>query len=56
MTEKKQKTIQVRTTPQLNFKYAAGKYGSLFLKGLQEQKIYASKLLWASKRYYLLWY
>ena len=43
MTKKKQKTIQVRTTPQLNFKYAAGKYGSLFLKGLQEQKIYASR-------------
>ena len=43
MSEKKSKTISVRTTPQLNFQFAAGRYGTLFLDGLKNNKIYASR-------------
>jgi len=43
MSEKKSKTISVRTTPQLNFQFAAGRYGTLFLDGLKNHKIYASR-------------
>ena len=43
MSEKKSKTISVRTTPQLNFQFAAGRYGTLFLDGLKNHKIFASR-------------
>ncbi|MBI2899834.1 MAG: Zn-ribbon domain-containing OB-fold protein [Planctomycetes bacterium] len=35
--------IAVRATPELHFRYAAGRYGSLFLRGLGEGRILASR-------------
>jgi len=35
--------IAIRATPELRYRYAAGRYGSLFLEGLREGKILASR-------------
>ncbi len=35
--------IVIRSTPELRFRYAAGRYGSVFLQGLREGRILASR-------------
>ncbi len=36
-------TIAIRGTPELRYRYAAGRYGSLFLRGLGEGRFLASR-------------
>ena len=35
--------LAIRSTPLLHYRYAAGRYGSLFLRGLKDKKILASR-------------